>query len=466
MLLYAMSKSSYRTIGHILDIDHSLAYRWIRDFGETPPKSKVFDNITQMEFNEMLQFIGSNKTNFDTSKPLTVAHGELWQGCLATIILQPSNVSAPKIALTFDDGPSSDTNRILDILNENNSKATFFLLGSLISSNTNYAQIAKRALSKGCEVLGHSWKHDQFQDFTEEELEQDLQKTNNALFEVLGIHTDKYRTPYGQITDTIKKVSKKLGLSIIMWTFDPRDFESLNADVVYNDIMTNAHEGAIILCHELPSTAEAMERVIPALVARGYRLVTISELLGKTEPGEVYTQGPIGVPPTSVIVSPTTETLNVDMTKQLTATVSPSNASDKTITWTSNDTTVVTVSTTGLVTAKATGTATITAKTINALTASCTVTVNDSGKYTITYNGNDNTDGTNPIDKKLYNDTDVVTVLGPGNLAKAGHTFAGWSTKQDGSGTYCNIGKTFSIIDANIIDYVIDSNLTLYAQWA
>ena len=89
VLLYAMAKGSYRMLGRILRIDHTLVYRWIRAYGESLTEPEVSGEITQMEFDEMWHFIGSKKESFGSSKPLTVAHGELWPGYSAVVILRP-----------------------------------------------------------------------------------------------------------------------------------------------------------------------------------------------------------------------------------------------------------------------------------------------------------------------------------------------------------------------------------------
>ena len=96
ILLYAMAKGSYRMMGKILGIDHTLIYRWIRAFGESLPEPEVSGEIAQMEFDEMWHFVGSKKTSFGSSKLLTVAHGKLWPGCSAVVILQPSDGSTTK----------------------------------------------------------------------------------------------------------------------------------------------------------------------------------------------------------------------------------------------------------------------------------------------------------------------------------------------------------------------------------
>jgi len=87
ILLYAMAKGSYRMLGRILNIDHTLVYRWIREYGENLQEPKVSGEITHIEFDEMWHFIGSKKRNYGLSKQLTVAHGELWRGYSAIVIL-------------------------------------------------------------------------------------------------------------------------------------------------------------------------------------------------------------------------------------------------------------------------------------------------------------------------------------------------------------------------------------------
>jgi transposase len=96
VLLYAMAKGSFRMMGKLLGRDHALIYRWVRAFGESLPEPAVPGGIEEMEFDEMWHFVGSKKTKFGSSKPLTVAHGELWPGFSAVVILQPSKGSTAK----------------------------------------------------------------------------------------------------------------------------------------------------------------------------------------------------------------------------------------------------------------------------------------------------------------------------------------------------------------------------------
>ena len=93
ILLYAMAKGSFRMMGKILNTNHTLVYRWIRAFGESLPEPDVSGQITHMEFDEMWHFVGSKKESFGSSKQLTVAHGRLWPGYSAVVILQLSDSS-------------------------------------------------------------------------------------------------------------------------------------------------------------------------------------------------------------------------------------------------------------------------------------------------------------------------------------------------------------------------------------
>ena len=96
VLLYSMAKGSFRMMGRILKTDHTLIYRWIRAYGESLSEPEVSGEITEMEFDELWHFLQSKKTKSGLSKQLTVAHGELWPGYSAVVILQPSGGSTIK----------------------------------------------------------------------------------------------------------------------------------------------------------------------------------------------------------------------------------------------------------------------------------------------------------------------------------------------------------------------------------
>jgi len=201
--------------------------------------------------------------------------------------------SKPMVALTFDDGPSQHTLRILDVLEQHNARATFFTIGNLLDSR---GEIAVRSFNLGCEIIGHSWDHKDLTRLTEEQIKRQILDTNAAVEAITGVETRMFRPPYGAVNDRLRAVSQELGFAIINWSVDPKDWRDRDANLVANAILRSVHDKAIILSHDLyGTTAEAMERVIPELVAQGYQLVTVSELLSfeydVLEAGKVYFKG-------------------------------------------------------------------------------------------------------------------------------------------------------------------------------
>ena len=204
----------------------------------------------------------------------------------------PIDPRRPIIALTFDDGPAKTTEKILDILEANNARATFCVLGNRIGLEHNEARIL-RAYQGGNEIIGHSWNHKQLTKLTYDEIKKQLEDTNNAIFNITGTMPTLHRPPYGSVNDNVKKASLDLNLAMVNWSIDPYDWKTKDAEATYKAIMGSVKNGSIILCHDIhESTGEAMERVIPELIAQGYQLVSVSELLtfgGNTiEPGELY----------------------------------------------------------------------------------------------------------------------------------------------------------------------------------
>ena len=203
---------------------------------------------------------------------------------------EPPVNRGPMVALTFDDGPSAYTETLLDLLEYHNARATFFVLGYRVQGRRS---TIIRAVDLGSEIAGHSWDHSRFTNLNEEQITQQIERTSAAIEAVTGVHTKIYRPPFGTTNELVQRVSADLGYSIINWTVDPRDWKYRDADDIYDAIMDVVESGDIIVAHDIyASTIEAMKRVIPSLIERGYELVTVSELLeylhGELEPGEIY----------------------------------------------------------------------------------------------------------------------------------------------------------------------------------
>ena len=197
------------------------------------------------------------------------------------------------VALTFDDGPSKYTAQILSILEKYNVRATFCVVGNLVNARKD---TVKRASDLGCEIIGHSWDHRNLSKLSADEIRKEILDTNAVIESVTGVATRMFRPPYGAVSSTMKSVSAELGYAMINWSVDPLDWQTRNAEKVYNAIMADTGNRAIVLSHDLyGTTADAMERVIPELISRGYQLVTVSELMyysNKTlEAGVIYHNG-------------------------------------------------------------------------------------------------------------------------------------------------------------------------------
>jgi peptidoglycan/xylan/chitin deacetylase (PgdA/CDA1 family) len=181
----------------------------------------------------------------------------------------------------------------LDILEENACRATFCVVGNRLDTRTD---MIRRAFELGCEIFGHSWDHRDFTKLKAETIRLELRDTSAAIEAITGFVPMLYRPPKGAYNDKVKGVSAELGYSIINWSVDSRDWSSKDADKIYKAIMSDVCDRSIVLCHDLyATTVEAMERVIPDLIAEGYQLVTVSELMYYSDitlkPGKLYRSG-------------------------------------------------------------------------------------------------------------------------------------------------------------------------------
>ncbi len=194
------------------------------------------------------------------------------------------------IALTFDDGPSIHTDRLLDILEKNRAKATFFVLGSQISK---YEDSLIRIAQSGHEIGNHTWDHKQLTKLSNESVEDELMTTRTKIYNTANVDALIIRAPYGSVNDNVRAVAKKLNMYFVHWSIDTLDWKTRNSEATYNAIIQNAGDGHIILCHDIHKpTVDAMDRVIKKLKSEGYEFVTVSELFKlrdvDIEAGKVY----------------------------------------------------------------------------------------------------------------------------------------------------------------------------------
>jgi peptidoglycan/xylan/chitin deacetylase (PgdA/CDA1 family) len=195
-----------------------------------------------------------------------------------------AHVDQPYIAMTFDDGPSAEnTPRLLEMLKQRNIKATFFLIGQNVASNPD---IVRRILADGHEVGNHSWTHPQLSKLSDDRVTSEITKTQDAIKDASGFTPTLLRPPYGAITTRQREwIENKFGLNIILWSVDPFDWKRPGASVITQRILTQVHPGAIILSHDIhKQTVDAMPATLDGLIKKGYRFVTVSQLIAMNSP--------------------------------------------------------------------------------------------------------------------------------------------------------------------------------------
>ncbi len=184
--------------------------------------------------------------------------------------------SKPMIALTFDDGPGPYTDRLLNCLSRNNARATFFMVGTSVPS---HASTLKRMVQLRCELGSHSDTHARMTSLGAAGVSAQFASCSAKIKAACGSSPTVCRLPYGD-GHNVPWVLSAAGLPSIYWSVDTRDWANTgNPQHTVNAVLSGARNGAIILMHDIhASTVAAAEAVIPALIARGYQLVTVSEL--------------------------------------------------------------------------------------------------------------------------------------------------------------------------------------------
>jgi peptidoglycan/xylan/chitin deacetylase (PgdA/CDA1 family) len=206
------------------------------------------------------------------------------------------DVNGPYIAMTFDDGPSAElTPKLLDILKERGIKATFFVVGQ---NAAEYPDILRRMASEGHEVANHSWSHPALTKLGADGVRRQMENTSEAIARATGRRPVLMRPPYGATNASLnKRLAEEYGLKVVLWSVDPLDWKYRNSNRVQNYIIENAHPGAIILSHDIhATTVAAMPGTLDALLAKGYKFVTVSELIAMEVPVQLAKKEPVSSP--------------------------------------------------------------------------------------------------------------------------------------------------------------------------
>ncbi len=191
------------------------------------------------------------------------------------------------IALTFDDGPSPFTDRLLQILNQNDARSTFFLIGNKVAANP---AGAKRIADAGMEIGSHTWEHPNMTTIPPEDIPAQFSKASDAIEAATGQRPRLVRTAGGLINDAVLAEAKKQGLADINWDVIPFDWANdANTGATRYMLMTQIKPNSVVLFHDTySSTVDLVYQFIPVLKANGYHLVTVSQMVGPREPGTSY----------------------------------------------------------------------------------------------------------------------------------------------------------------------------------
>src|SRR5436309_6131239 len=197
----------------------------------------------------------------------------------SSVTFSSVHVNGPYIAITFDDGPSATlTPKLLDLLAAHHIKTTFFVIGENVAE---HPDIVARAAREGHEIGNHSWSHPNFAKMSEEGVRSQLRRTDDAIKSATGFRPTLLRPPYGSITAREKRwIHDEFGYQIILWDVDPYDWKRPGPAVVRNRILKETQPGSIVLSHDIhPGTIEAMPSTFDVLEGKGFKFVTVSELI-------------------------------------------------------------------------------------------------------------------------------------------------------------------------------------------
>jgi peptidoglycan/xylan/chitin deacetylase (PgdA/CDA1 family) len=204
--------------------------------------------------------------------------GEITTGIQATVTRIATR--RPYLALTFDDGPHPTlTPQLLDLLKVNGIRATFYLIGSRVAR---HPRLAARIAAEGHEIGNHTWSHPSLYDHSDGAVLRQIDRASEAVRAATGLTPVTMRPPYGNFYPPQRlMLHKARGMPTVLWSVDPEDWRRPGSAVVADRIVTQSHPGDVVLAHDTHgATVRAMPATLTGLHGRGFRFVTVSELIG------------------------------------------------------------------------------------------------------------------------------------------------------------------------------------------
>jgi polysaccharide deacetylase family sporulation protein PdaB len=186
------------------------------------------------------------------------------------------------VSLTFDAAwGNEDTQTLIDILAKYNVKATFFVVGAWVDK---YPDSVKALHNAGHEIMSHSNDHAHFSALNETQIVDNLTKCNEKISKVTGVTPTLFRCPYGEYDDHVITAVNSMGMTAIQWNVDSLDWKGISASEIKQRVLSRVVPGSIVLFHNAAeNTPEALPAIIEGLIADGYSIVPVSELLLKDD---------------------------------------------------------------------------------------------------------------------------------------------------------------------------------------
>ncbi|MCK4260798.1 MAG: polysaccharide deacetylase family protein [Halanaerobiales bacterium] len=172
---------------------------------------------------------------------------------------------------------------MLEILQQKNVKATFFITGKWVEK---FPDLVRRIHKSGHEIGLHGYSHVDPTKLTYIGMVQHIKKNEEVIFNILGIQTNLYAPPSGDYNKSLVEVANELGYKLIRWSADTIDWQRPSPQVIINRVMRKASNGGIVLMHPIEQTVQALPKMIDNLQVKGYQLVTVSKLLQPVKSGE------------------------------------------------------------------------------------------------------------------------------------------------------------------------------------
>ena len=220
-------------------------------------------------------------THTPISKPTAASTQTTVHAPMLNYPLFNGNTHIPEIALTFDDGPNPFyTPQVLAILQQYGVKATFFDVGYLVAD---YPNIVRQEYNKGNAVANHSWSHPVLTYLSAQSIQSQLTSTTNIIQATIGVRPTIFRPPYGVTNNTVLAQARNLHYTTVLWDGSAEDWNLPGVNVIVSRILNYARNGAILLLHDgggnRAQTVAALPIIIATLKSRGYKFVTIQQLV-------------------------------------------------------------------------------------------------------------------------------------------------------------------------------------------